>query len=292
MAVTLWNPKNAMPDNREFEVYHVVDGSTFKMSSFHVHEHYEFYIYMSGSVDIAVEEKLYTPEPYALFIYPPGVMHRCVSRPDLERYERAYIYVSRECLQSMSTPEFPMLQIIENAVGSHAYSVRPDVRAGSAVIALCDEIIQHAALTDPADLLINRCRVNILLASLCRLINPQSQESPTIPNRMRDVISHINDHLTESLTLDGLAEHFFVSKYYLLHAFKEYTNMSVHQYIISKRVILAQKLMREGAVPGHAARQSGFNDYTGFYRAFVKQTGITPQAFCRSGWQPSDKKQG
>jgi len=126
MGITLWNPMNAMPANREFEVYHVVDGSDFKMASFHVHDHYEFYIYMSGNVDIAVEEKLYTPEPYSLFIYPPGVMHRAVARPDLERYERVYVYASRDCIKSMSTPEFPMMQIIENApillpIYSHRY---------------------------------------------------------------------------------------------------------------------------------------------------------------------------
>ncbi len=291
MGTSLWNPMNAMPANREFEVYHVVDGSKFKMASFHVHDHYEFYIYMNGSIDIAVEEKLYTPEPYALFVYPPGVMHRAVARPDLDRYERAYVYASRECIKSMSTSEFPMMQIIENAMASHAYSFRPNVQAGTEIVTLCDEIIRHAGLTAPADQLINRCRVNILLASLCRLINPENEEALTIPNRMRDVISYINDHLTESLTLDALAERFYVSKYYLLHAFKEYTNLSVHQYIISKRIILAQSLLRDGTTPGDAARACGFNDYAGFYRAFVKQTGVTPQAFLKDGWHPALKKE-
>lgn len=290
MGFSLWNPMNAMPADREFEVYHVVDGSSFKMASFHVHDHYEFYIYMSGSVDIAVEEKLYTPEPYALFVYPPGVMHRAVAKPNLDRYERAYVYVSRECIKSMSTPEFPMMQIIDNAIASHAYSYRPNVQSGSAIVTLCDEIIQHAGLTAPPDRLINRCRVNILLASLCQLIHPENEEALTIPNRMRDVISYINDHLSEPITLDSLAEHFFVSKYYLLHAFKDYTSLSVHQYIISKRIILAQNLMRNGASPGDAARACGFNDYAGFYRAFVKQTGVTPQTFSNEGRKQQSPK--
>ncbi len=282
---------NAMPADREFEVYHVVDGPGFNMASFHVHNHYEFYIYMSGSVDIAVEEKLYAPEPYALFIYPPGVMHRAVSRPDLDRYERAYVYASRECLKSMSTPEFPMLDIIDNAITNHAYSFSPDVQAGSAIVALCDEIVRHAPLTAPADKLINRCLANILLASLCRLIDPDAESATSVSSLMRDVISYINDHLTEPITLDGLAEQFFVSKYHLLHAFKDYTNLSVHQYIINKRIILAQNLLREGSAPGAAARACGFNDYAGFYRAFVKHTGVTPQAFYKNGQQAEQSEQ-
>ena len=95
------------------------------------------------------------------------------------------------------------------------------------------------------------------------------------------MVAYINEHLTESLTLDELAAKFYVSKYYLLHAFKEYANLSVHQYIISKRIIHAQILLQDGVSPGEAARDSGFNDYAGFYRAFVKQTGMTPQQYNR-----------
>ena len=284
MGITLWNPMNEMPHDREFEVYHPVDGPGFQMASFHVHDHYEFYIYMSGSVDIAVEEKLYTPEAYALFVYPPGVMHRTVSRPDLDRYERTYAYASRSCIESMSTPEFPMMQIIDDAIASHTYSYRLGAQAGSLIIPQADEIIRHYQSTDPADVLLNRCRFHMFLISICRLISPKTEETQTIPNRMRDIISYINDHLTEHLTLDTLAEQFFVSKYYLLHAFKDYANMSVHQYIISKRIIHAQNLLRDGVPPGQAARASGFNDYAGFYRAFIKQTGVTPQAFISEGF--------
>ena len=42
MGITLWNPLNAMPHDREFEVYHPVDDPGFQMASFHVHDHYEF----------------------------------------------------------------------------------------------------------------------------------------------------------------------------------------------------------------------------------------------------------
>ena len=111
------------------------------------------------------------------------------------------------------------------------------------------------------------------------MLDPVSAEASSLPSRLRDIISYINEHITESLSLDMLAEQFLVSKYYLLHTFKEYTNLSVYQYIISKRISHAQNLMPEGMPPGNAAQASGFNDYAGFYRAFVKQVGVTPQAF-------------
>ena len=53
----------------------------------------------------------------------------------------------------------------------------------------------------------------------------------------------------------------------------------MHQYILYKRVIYAQHLLRQGVSPGNAAKESGFNDYAGFYRAFVRQNNLTPQAY-------------
>ena len=52
-----WNPLDAMPDSREYEVYHVVNEEDQGMTTFHAHHHYEFYIYIAGNVNIAVEEK-------------------------------------------------------------------------------------------------------------------------------------------------------------------------------------------------------------------------------------------
>lgn len=291
MQDTLWDWRNELPADHEFEIYHRSEDDPELMPAFHVHDHYEVYMYLSGKIDIAVEEKLYTPQPYDLFIYPPGVMHHWVGKPKIGHYERTFFYISRSTLENMSTPEFPMMQMIEETAKQHAYCIRPGAQAGSELLAMMDEIIRFSALMDPADQLINRCRANILLISICRLINPKESDSYTIPNRMRDVIAYINEHLTEPLSLDDLADHFFVSKYYLLHAFKEYANLSVHQYIISKRIIHAQNLLRDGMTPGSAARQSGFNDYAGFYRAFVKQTGVAPQEFCKGRWHPSLKKE-
>lgn len=279
MPKMLWDIMYGKPNDREYEVHHVATDSPNAMTTLHVHDYYEIYIYISGNIDIVVEEKRYTPEPYDLFLFPPGVMHRWAIKPDVGRYERAFMYITRECVEKMSSQDFSMREILDTAASQHAYSFRPGVHAGSEIVALADEAIRYSNLTDAAEQLMTRCRVNMLAVAFCRLLDPKSEEALTIPSRMREIITYINEHLTEPLTLDMLAEQFFVSKYYLLHAFKDYANLSLHQYIISKRVIHAQNLMREGRSPGDAARTSGFNDYAGFYRAFIKQTGVTPQAF-------------
>lgn len=276
-----WNPLNAMPDSREYEVYHVVNEDHQGMATLHAHHHYEFYIYITGNVNISVEEKLYQPEPYTLFIYPLDVMHRWLHRGEPCRYDRAYAYLSREFVEEVSTPDFPMADILDQAMAQHRYSVHLGYQVGAAMTAQIDEILQYYRSTDPADLRLNRCRIYMLLISICRLLKDNAKETTSLPMRIKDIITYINEHITEPITLDMLTERFFVSKYYLLHTFKEYANMSVHQYIVNKRISHAQSLMHGGMQPGDAALACGFNDYAGFYRAFTKQVGVTPQAFCK-----------
>lgn len=270
-----------MSIDREYDMHHRADIEPTNMVIFHAHDHYEIYMYISGNMDIAIEENLYRPQMYDLFIYAPGMMHRWIPRPPVGRYERAYLYMRRRTLSELSTPDLPIYSIIENAVQSHVYTFHPGPHKGPQLLQLMDEIHHTLNSTDPVDQVINRCRLNILLADICRIIERRGEETPSIPNRMHDIILYINQHLTESITLDELASRFFVSKYYLLHAFKDYTNLSVHQYIIARRIIAAQHMLKEGLPPGTVAQQCGFNDYAGFYRAFVKQTGTTPQAFSK-----------
>lgn len=95
------------------------------------------------------------------------------------------------------------------------------------------------------------------------------------------MITYINEHLSERLTLDGISGRFFVSKYYLIREFKNYTNTSVYQYILSKRIIYAKMLLQTGASPTDVYLRCGFQDYSSFYKAFRKETAISPQQYMR-----------
>ena len=44
----------------------------------------------------------------------------------------------------------------------------------------------------------------------------------------------VEEHIEEDLSLDKLADEFFISKYHIAHIFKENLGMSIHQYITKK----------------------------------------------------------
>lgn len=47
---------------------------------------------------------------------------------------------------------------------------------------------------------------------------------------------YLDVHYQEKISLDFLAEHFFISKYYLTRVFKEQFGTSINSYLMNRRV--------------------------------------------------------
>jgi len=272
------NLTNDLRDGAEFDYRHGTDDD-WAAPPFHMHPHYEFYLLIRGKVQIIIEDESFDARPMDLFVFPPGVVHRAMLLDSSSPYERAYFYVTRKALSDMSDDRFPMMRILESAVSRGDYSYHADDESGERLLRLLDECIADAGSDDPSAWLMNRCRVNMLSLIACRIVQRKDVLTPRPPDRISEIIRFINDHLLEDLSLENLADRFYISKYTLLHDFKSYANISVHQYILTKRILYAQQLMQGGLSPGDAAKQSGFNDYAGFYRAFIRHNAVTPQAF-------------
>ena len=95
-------------------------------------------------------------------------------------------------------------------------------------------------------------------------------------NMITRVTEYLDQHTAEELSLDMLAQQFFVSKYYLCHAFRQQNGISVFSYLTAKRIAMAQQLMLKGESATSAAYRVGFRNYSSFYRAYLKQTGQAP----------------
>ena len=89
-------------------------------------------------------------------------------------------------------------------------------------------------------------------------------------------LSYINEHLSEELTVDILAEQVYLSRYHFMRLFKAQTGSTAHAYVRQKRLLLAARLIREGVPVGKAAADCGFGDYSAFHRAFRESFGLSP----------------
>jgi len=105
----------------------------------------------------------------------------------------------------------------------------------------------------------------------------------TYDPKVQLVLEYINSHLDEDLTVDLLADTVFVSKYHLMRKFKAETGYSVHQYISSKRLLLARELLSTTSAPiTDICFQCGFKDYSTFSREFKKQFKVSAREYRKS----------
>lgn len=95
-----------------------------------------------------------------------------------------------------------------------------------------------------------------------------------------EALSYLHEHLEEGeLSREKIAAAVYVSPSHLSRIFKEYTGVTLQEYIVRCRVERAIVLLQNGARPIDAAFACGFGSSSGFYRAFSAVTGKKPKDF-------------
>lgn len=98
------------------------------------------------------------------------------------------------------------------------------------------------------------------------------------PNQhIQNTINYINNHLTDSLTIDDICANLHLSKYYLCHMFKKMTGITLMHYISQRRISLSKKLLISNDNPiSEITFDCGFKSFSHFSRTFCSLTGFTP----------------
>jgi AraC-like DNA-binding protein len=130
--------------------------------------------------------------------------------------------------------------------------------------------------------------LNIFLVSLIRNHNFVGQSRSfkrKNVHAIRNAVDFINLHLAEPISLSDVAAAVHVSPSHLSSLFKNFFQVSLWSYIITKRIERAILLLMDKDNQYtilEIALQCGFNNTTNFNRAFRKHTGLTPSEYRNS----------
>lgn len=95
---------------------------------------------------------------------------------------------------------------------------------------------------------------------------------PTVPK----IINHIGANYLQSISIRSIAKSLNYSETYISHKFKEVMGISIHQYILQKKLIHAHQLICSGTPAIDAAAVCAFREYSGFYKMYRKHFGFSP----------------
>lgn len=94
-----------------------------------------------------------------------------------------------------------------------------------------------------------------------------------------DVKEYIAAHYASKLTLNGIAEQFYISRAKLTHDFREVLKMSVCDYITRVRLNQSKLLLNGNRPIAEIADLCGFSSASHYISVFVQYNDVTPAAF-------------
>lgn len=127
----------------------------------------------------------------------------------------------------------------------------------------------------------NEHRISVYLHMVLCELAEACYSIPTTANESIDqAIRFMEEHLTERISLDEIAAHINLSKYYFNRMFSQHIGMTPHRYFNNLRIQHAKRLlMTTYASVEEVAELCGFDNASNFIRLFKQRTGMTPTAF-------------
>lgn len=92
-----------------------------------------------------------------------------------------------------------------------------------------------------------------------------------------NVLNYINEHIYEEIRIQDITDSLFVSRSYLSKIFNEEMGLSLHQFIIKKKLFLARQDLLTGIPVRDICHKYSFGNYSSFFRAFKLEFGQSPR---------------
>ena len=229
------------------------------------HTYHEIIYYISGNAKF-VSDNIHTQlKPNTLIIVPAETYHQLLITGSQEDYHRCVFHF-------FNTPELE--ELIAQSMGSAMLlSMNKQLQyLFHKMIALTEQETSEAV------------SVALLQSVLCLLLheitrNTNFAEETAVPDSISEkCVAYITEHIAQPIVVTDIAKELNVSLSYLAHTFKKQMNISLYQYILKKRLIMAHHKISSGVPATQAAIECGFNDYSGFYKQFKKMFNKAPSS--------------
>ncbi len=266
--------------SEDFELYYYSD-MHFSSIGRHSHSYTEVYLFCEGDVDMEIAGRRHRLRRGDVLVLPPETEHQAIVRSGDTVYRRFVFWLSESFCETLRAESPEYLYLFDRAGDRKEYIFPMDSleynRLSSDLFQILEELHTDRFGRDAQ---IGLC-VRGLLLTLSRTVwqrkNVRSRRETV--SSFQTVTDYISSHLDADLSLDSISRELFLNKFYISHLIQENTGVSLHRYITKKRLSACIDAMRGGQSISESCSQSGFLNYSSFYRAFVKEYGCPPSVY-------------
>lgn len=253
---------------------------------YHTHFDYEIYYFHEGQVNYLINDRIHKLMPGDLILMHGMTLHKALLEKK-EVYKRTIIHFNPLYFEKHFQPSYTnnLLTPFTQYKNLHL-SLSPDARLE------CEALLaKTVSFYDRREYPYAQQRANVALLELMLFIGEQCSKpldhdrlmiNSTKEKHVQDIISYIEQHYADELTLDQVQNNIHLNKFYLSKTFKEVTGTTIFQYLLERRIYAAKLLLIEG---NHKITDiclaTGFKHLSHFSRSFKHITGLSPEQYRR-----------
>ena len=262
----------------DFELYYYHDTAPNSRTGLHTHQYYEFYFFLEGHAEAQVKQEHYMLTYGDILIVPPKVSHGIFVHDFDIPYRRFDLWISVPFFNKFLARNKDYGYATDMAFNEDRHVIHTDRITFNSVLSKLFYIIEEEKgnrFGRTSQLILS---VSELVLTISRLAYEQfNQHKITQDALYQNICDFIEHNIDENLSLDNIAGHFFLSKFYISHVFKDNIGISIHKYIAKKRLQLCHDAIMGGEPISQVYTEYGFEDYSSFYRAFKNEYSCSPK---------------
>lgn len=264
--------------NSEFRLFHLTDRETHEVE-YHYHDFDKITIFIKGTVTYMIEGKSYELNPYDIVLVKHNDIHR-LTVDNRTEYERIIVYISPNFINAYKTDTYDLSYCFQKAAEEHSNVLRiPSLEKSSLFRSITR--LENSFSDDGYGAELYR---QVLFLEFMIHLNRAARKNrleflDTVGGNSKviHILRYINENLSKDLSIDTLADTFYISKYYMMRQFRQETGYTIGNYITQKRLLLAKELILSGMPGSEVCFACGYKDYSTFSRAYKALFGESPR---------------
>ncbi len=248
----------------------------------HTHDEFEIAFFIKADLQIFVKDQQYHIKDGDLLLVGEYEIHKILYTKNT-RYTRYVLMFTRKYIEDI-LKVLDIENVLQHIQQLKQKRFKPSLKQTDEIMHYikCMETNKDHLLGTSTDNAILKLNLAMLLLFLCECTNKshQTQLVAGTEEIIRQIIHYLNLHYKEPISLEGIEGEFHLSRYHLCRMFKKYTGFSIGEYVRNKKIIEAQKMLKQtDRSITEICFDCGFQSLQHFFRVFKKLTNTTPYQY-------------